>query len=124
MGEVGTLEYVRGSHLWNLKEPTLEHFHSGADSEKDSELPSHQHTMRNFASYLGEEKIEVVPVSIPRGGISFHHQNLWHGSGINKHPDQTRRAIAVHTLNSECNFREDKNITYIYGRYKLFNEIK
>jgi predicted enzyme involved in methoxymalonyl-ACP biosynthesis len=30
----------------------------------------------------------------------------------------------LHALNSDCVFRSDKPITYIYGRYKLKNKNK
>lgn len=110
--DVGTLEYVRGSHKWKLSDPSLAHFHSGSDA-----VDAHRGPMLDLADKLGEE-VDVVKVSIPKGGVAFHHQNTWHGSGPNLHPTQPRRVIAFHALNSDCIFN-DKPSTYIYGRYRL-----
>jgi ectoine hydroxylase-related dioxygenase (phytanoyl-CoA dioxygenase family) len=46
---------------------------------------------------------EMTPAPVPRGGVSFHHGNVFHQSGDN-HSDKWRRACAVHYVNRATRF--------------------
>lgn len=122
----GCVEYVKGSHLWNNIDPeaviTTEPggFHSGNSQIDDGHRIGFIQMERKLKLRDDKEKdndLEFACIEIPEGGVAFHHQNTWHGSGLNV-TDHTRRVIAIHTLNSECKFRLDKEyIGYIYGKY-------
>lgn len=128
--ERGTVEYVKGSHLWNegeVNEINTTHsggFHGGDGDHDGNEYDLHRRkfmetvqSMQLNEQYLMED-LEFMTVDIPAGGISFHHQDTWHGSGLNRSNEHDRRALAVHVLNSDCCFRTDRPIKYIYGRYQ------
>jgi hypothetical protein len=106
--DAGTIEYVRGSHRWDLV-TEIGDFHA----------PDHDYrtAMRQAATKAGITDPEIVQVEIPAGGCVFHHGWMWHGSGQNTRSDRVRRSIGVHTLSSAAKF-QPTNAGYIYGRYK------
>lgn len=130
--EKGCVEYVHGSHKWNNIDPEAVDttksggFHSGNNEAEDG----HRLNFIELEKGLNlrglqdneQEDIEFACIEVPEGGVAFHHQNTWHGSGLNV-TDNTRRVLAIHTLNTECRFREDKDyIGYIYGKYVRYDE--
>ena len=92
----GCLQYVKNSHLPNAFATPL----GGGFQDLDSEAK------RLAASNL-HKPWETVPVCLPKGGVSFHHWNLVHGSGSNQ-TDQVRIGLSV-GLASE-NFKILENI--------------
>lgn len=110
--ETGTLQYVPGSHRWK-KQTELGEFHA---PDQDFRSP-----LQEACRIAGVEEVEVVHVEVPAGGIAFHHQDLWHGSGVNTSKTQYRRNIAVHMLRSDVKWGPNKT-GYIYGRYRRQNE--
>jgi phytanoyl-CoA hydroxylase len=110
--ETGTLQYVPGSHRWP-KQSDIGEFHA---PEQNFLSPLH------YASQIaGIKDFQIVHVEVPAGGIAFHHQDLWHGSGINKSSNTYRRNIAVHMLRSDVTWGSLKT-GYIYGRYRRQGE--
>jgi len=113
--DTGTLEYARGSHLWKDEAKMEKHFHAPED---------YLAPLKEAATKTGN-KIEIVPVVLPPGGISVHHGNLWHGSGTNKAIDGSQRmSLAIHYIPENTQFSEAKKAGYTYGRYKIFGSTK
>ena len=69
----GTIEYVRGSHLWPKAPPDRGSFHAPDD------------WLAPLANAAPEGvEIERVPVVVKPGGCAFHHSLTFHGSGPNE----------------------------------------
>ena len=66
----GTIEYVRGSHLWPKAPPIRGSFHA----------PDNWLAPLDGATPDGVEP-ERVPVVVKAGGCAFHHSLTFHGSG-------------------------------------------
>jgi len=114
---IGTLEYVRGSHKWPIiSTDKIEGFHTPPGDFR--------HEMMKAAKIAGIENPEIVQVRVPAGGCSFHHPSTWHGSAPNNMATRMRRSLAIHAINSESKFPKKDDIAggvgYIYGRYKLY----
>jgi len=111
----GTIEFARGSHRWQLGEPTAE-FHAPADYRKP---------MREAAIRAGVNP-DIHYVEVAACGGSFHHGGTWHGSGANQsaHP---RRSLVLHAMPAEVQYipaNFDKGIGPIYSRYKRLHDNK
>jgi len=105
----GTIEFVRGSHRWQLGEPEGE-FHAPEDYRKH---------MRKAAALAGVEA-EIEYVEVNAGGGSFHHGWTWHGSGAN-HSSNPRRSLVLHAMRSDVEYVPEnfaQGIGPIYSRYK------
>ncbi len=99
--------------------------------------------MNKAAQYAGKEivdNLEIVPIEVQAGGISFHRGETWHGSGKNPSTNKgliasislplsssrnsllihkERISLVVHLIPSNAEFRPT-GVGYIYGRYKLY----
>lgn len=105
----GTIEFVRGSHRWQLNEPEGE-FHAPEDYRKH---------MRKAATRAGAEA-EIEYVEVNAGGGSFHHGWTWHGSDANHSPNP-RRSLVLHAMRSDVEYVPEhfaQGIGPIYSRYK------
>ena len=109
--KIGTLEFVTGSHKWELSPPSV-NFHSPDDYRRE---------LINFAKNNNKE-LNITYVEVPPGGASFHHGYTWHGSGINK-TSLNRRAIVSHCIPSDAKFHSTNigGTGKIYKRYKKLN---
>jgi ectoine hydroxylase-related dioxygenase (phytanoyl-CoA dioxygenase family) len=109
----GTLEFVRGSHRWQLREPEGE-FHAPED---------YREPMRKAAALQGVDA-DIVYVEVEAGAGSFHHGWTWHGSGANNSGTQ-RRALVLHAMRSDVEY-VPANFTSgtgpIYSRYKRLGD--
>ncbi len=105
----GTVEYVRGSHLWPHW-GMIDEFHGPQDPHLD---------LRQAAAIQGVEP-ELVPVEVPAGGGAFHAGWTWHGSDLNR-SDKPRRSLVAHSMSSEARFHPDTT-GYLYSRYKRFGD--
>jgi ectoine hydroxylase-related dioxygenase (phytanoyl-CoA dioxygenase family) len=103
----GTIEYVRGSHLWPLS-PPIAQFHAPDDPLAD---------MRAAASQAGVTTPEIVPIEVSAGSAVIHHGRTWHGSRDNR-GDKPRRSVVAHCMSSQARFHAT-NVSPIYSRYKL-----
>lgn len=102
----GTIEYVRGSHLWPLA-PPIAQFHAPDDPTAD---------MMVAAKRAGVEDPEIVPIEVSAGSAVFHHGRTWHGSRSNR-GSAPRRSVVSHCMSSAARFHETK-VSPIYSRYK------
>ncbi len=102
----GTIEYVRGSHLWPLSPPIGE-FHAPDDPLAD---------MRVAAGHAGVDDPEIVSIVVKAGTAVLHHGRTWHGSRDNR-GENPRRSIVAHCMSSEARFH-DSHVGPIYSRYK------
>ena len=109
--KIGTLEFVTGSHKWELSPPSV-NFHSPEDYRRE---------LINFAKDNNKE-LNITYVEVPPGGASFHHGYTWHGSGTNK-TSLNRRAIVSHCIPSDAKFHSTNigGTGKIYKRYKKLN---
>jgi phytanoyl-CoA hydroxylase len=103
----GTLEFVRGSHRWDLW-GMIDEFHGPQDPARELVV----------AAEAEGAEIHRVPVEVPAGGGAFHSGRTWHGSGIN-HAQVPRRSLVSHCTTSDARFNPDY-VGYIYSRYKRF----
>ena len=102
----GTIEYVRGSHLWPIS-PPIKQFHAPDDPCAD---------LYPAAKAAGVTDIDFVPIEIPAGSCVIHHGRTWHGSRDNS-GDRPRRAVIAHCISSAAHFHPTR-ISYIYSRYR------
>ncbi len=111
--EGGTLEYIKGSHRWQLSTPTGE-FHA-----PDNYLSP----METAAKQKGVNP-EITYVEVPAGGGAFHHGYLWHGSGPNR-AEHHRRSLALHAMRSDVTLvptQFHQGIGPVYGRYRRLSD--
>ncbi|HET8658037.1 MAG TPA: phytanoyl-CoA dioxygenase family protein [Micromonosporaceae bacterium] len=97
--KMGTITMVDGSHLWKeigANDSTTRHFAERDRNELDELLEEN-------ARYNGEE-VRKIPMTIPKGHVSFHHCRIYHGSGGNR-SDRPRRAISFHLQDKENRYR-------------------
>jgi ectoine hydroxylase-related dioxygenase (phytanoyl-CoA dioxygenase family) len=99
----GTIEYVRGSHLWPLSAP-ISQFHAPDDPLADMQ-----------AAAAGME-VDLVPIEVPAGSAVFHHGRTWHGSRGNTGTGM-RRSVVSHCMSSEAVFHS-QHTSPVYSRYK------
>ena len=102
----GTIEHVRGSHLWPIS-PPIKQFHAPDDALAE---------VQPAAQAAGVADYEVVPIEVPAGTAVFHHGRTWHGSRDNK-GTRPRRSVIAHCISSTAKFHPHE-ISYIYSRYK------
>lgn len=102
----GTIEYVRGSHLWPLA-PPIAQFHAPDDPLAD---------MRVAAEAAGVDAPEIVAIEVPAGSAVIHHGRTWHGSRANAR-GVPRRSVVCHAMSADARFH-DSNVGAIYGRYR------
>ena len=103
--EGGTIEYVRGSHLWPKAPPDRGSFHA----------PDDWLAPLAKAAPAGAE-VERVPVVVKPGGCAFHHSLTFHGSGPNE-SEVERRALVSHLVPVETRFHPT-NTDVTYSRYR------
>jgi ectoine hydroxylase-related dioxygenase (phytanoyl-CoA dioxygenase family) len=101
----GTIEHVRGSHLWPKTPPDRGSFHA----------PEDWLAPVTAATPEGVEP-ERVPVVVKAGGCAFHHGWTFHGSGPNEATVE-RRSLVTHMVPVEARFHPD-NTDLIYSRYR------
>jgi len=110
----GTLEIVPGSHQWQCFDQ-FRFLHAPQDD--------YRQPLWTAAAEAGIQHPAIIPVEIPPGGCVFLHGDLWHGSGRNNTPDQTRRAFAVSTLRADAEFQPlGVGTGYIFSRYRRMGD--
>jgi Phytanoyl-CoA dioxygenase (PhyH) len=79
--EAGPMRFLRGSHRWGLQA---------------SDFYGQDHEAQRQAIRVPEGKRwDEVPALLPPGGVSFHHNLTYHGSGPNR-TREPRRSFAIH----------------------------
>jgi len=105
----GTIEYVRGSHLWPVSDP-INKFHAPTDPLEDCKAA---------ATLAGVTDLEslIQPIEVRAGSAVLHHGRVWHGSRSNNSAQIHRRSVVAHCCSSETRFHET-NTSPVYSRYK------
>lgn len=100
-GELGPLEYVRGSHLWgDGRNGSTRNFY-----EQDAKWLLHAAAEREG---VDPDTLEIVSMAgLKRGGISIHHGKTWHGSGRNRSKSKARRGLGMHFVPGSARFTAD-----------------
>ena len=106
--EAGTMTFVRGSHHWPRSEKNRGEFHGAAGLA--GACPPGQPEGDDAA-------LDLVPVVVKAGGASFHHHNLFHGSGPNTASAAHRRALISHLLPAHSEF-DPVHSDPVYSRYR------
>jgi ectoine hydroxylase-related dioxygenase (phytanoyl-CoA dioxygenase family) len=101
----GTIELVRGSHLWPQTPPDRGSFHAPDDWLAPL-----------AAATPAAVEPDRVPVVVKAGGCEFHHGWTFHGSGPNE-ATRERRALVTHMTPVEARFHPDE-VDLIYSRYR------
>ena len=96
--QMGTITMVDGSHRWAEipGDDSTRHFAARDPGELDRLLAAN-------AAHNGAEVV-TVPITIPKGHVSFHHCRTYHGSGQNL-ADRPRRAVSVHMQPGDNRYR-------------------
>jgi ectoine hydroxylase-related dioxygenase (phytanoyl-CoA dioxygenase family) len=92
---IGTITMVDGSHQWRevgANESVTRHFANRDPAELEDLL-------KENAAYNGTE-VRKIPMTIPKGHVSFHHCRTYHGSGPNLAPNP-RRAVSLHLQDAD-----------------------
>lgn len=93
--DCGPMVFVRGSHQWGYV-PDLSDFFGKED----------QVALRNHIQSMGHPDWEECAAILPPGGVSFHHNLTYHGSGPNL-SGQPRRSFAIHMRTEKSRPREN-----------------
>uniref|UniRef100_A0A7S2S8Y4 Phytanoyl-CoA dioxygenase n=1 Tax=Mucochytrium quahogii TaxID=96639 RepID=A0A7S2S8Y4_9STRA len=112
--ETGVVEYCPGSHLWDESGPS-----SAVSSAFHSPSEGYDKPLYDAANRAGQQNPEIVRVAVPAGGAIFHHQDVWHGSAKNVSKVRHRRALGIHLVQKDVEWRSNPPPDYIYGRYVL-----
>jgi hypothetical protein len=96
--DMGTITMVDGSHRWReiAGDDSTRHFARRDRNELQAIL---QETARQNGT-----QVEIVPMVIPKGHMSFHHCRTYHGSGHNV-SGRPRRAISLHLQDRDNRWR-------------------
>jgi ectoine hydroxylase-related dioxygenase (phytanoyl-CoA dioxygenase family) len=96
--EMGTITVMDGSHLWREipGDDSTRHFAQRDRGELDRVLSE-------TARHNGAEAT-AIPMTIPKGHMSFHHCRVYHGSGHNV-SGRPRRAISLHLQDGDNRWR-------------------
>jgi phytanoyl-CoA hydroxylase len=90
--EVGTLEYVTGSHLWgDGRSGSASQFFDSRDNRSLVNDAARLEGIEDPANSLS-----VLHVLVEAGGGSVHNGRLWHGSGANQSATLPRRGLGIH----------------------------
>lgn len=112
--ETGTLEFVPGSHHWDVSD-RVRFLHAPRED--------YRQPLWDAAAEMGIASPEIVTATLPPGGCIFLHGNLWHGSGRNQTSDRIRRSFAVSTIPADAKFQpEGVGYGYIFSRYRRIGE--
>ena len=107
--EAGTITFAAGSHRWPRSPENRGEFHAPPDWLEPLERAKPE-----------DAEVRLVPVVVKAGGASFHHHNVWHGSGPNI-ASTHRRAVISHLIPAEAQFDVDHNDP-VYSRYRRVDD--
>ena len=109
----GTIEYVRGSHLWEVS-PPIQQFHAPENPLADLQRAADE------SGITGQ--LDIVPIEVPSGAAVLHHGRTWHGSRENS-GKAPRRSVVAHCMSSDATFHT-QHTSSIYSRYKHHNSVQ
>lgn len=125
--DVGPLEYVRGSHLWE----TGQHVGSARQFFQSNGGMKLLHSAAVQAGVLSEGsreeecagKLEFVSMrGLRAGGISIHDGRTWHGSGKNQSTVRPRRGLGLHFVPAEVQFTAEAAKSSLWRQYVSEND--
>lgn len=103
--EAGTITFAAGSHRWPRQPENRGEFHAPDDWLEPARR----------SAPPGEE-LRLEPVVVKAGGASFHHHNVFHGSGPNT-ATVHRRAVISHLIRADARFHPE-HVDPVYSRYR------
>lgn len=109
--ELGPLEYVVGSHSWDVGR-------AGSPSTIFQQEP--KSLLLTVAARIGlkEDDLDIVSMrGLSAGGLSVHHGCCWHGSGPNFSSFKPRRGIGIHYAPGSARFTEDPSRSRVWSKY-------
>ncbi|MFD4668823.1 phytanoyl-CoA dioxygenase family protein [Lentzea sp. NPDC058450] len=102
---IGTLTMVDGSHRWNeFRGWDSRNGHAAVPGDHEREHLLLEMSRRNNA------EVVKLPMTIPKGHMTFHHCRLYHGSAANL-ADRPRRAISLHMQDGANAYRDHRLAT-------------
>lgn len=108
--ELGPIEYVRGSHLWNDGR-------WGSSMDFFEKRGGHS-LLRSAADRAGIDEFEVISMAgLGAGGISIHDGRTWHGSKKNDSKTRPRRGLGIHFVPAEVRFTKDAKKSRLWSSY-------
>ncbi len=97
--EMGTITMIDGSHRWQeigRDDSMTRHFAEREASDLERVLADN--------AAFNNARVVKVPMTIPKGHVSFHHCRTYHGSPTNR-SSRPRRAISFHLQDGENAYR-------------------
>lgn len=112
--DVGSLQYVRGSHKWPSIGPVSSLIVSASLKSRPND---YQQRMLALCRMFKITSLDITTVAGEAGLCSFHCGLLWHGSPENVTVSH-RRAIAVEYISSEAKFIAEPSNAPMFAEYK------
>ncbi len=111
--EIGPLEYVKGSHLWNDgRVGSSQNFFQANGGKALLYSAAERSGIENYKDAL----TYVSMKGLQAGGLSVHDGRTWHGSGGNK-SDRPRRGIGLHFVPLHVKWTETAMNSRLWRRY-------
>ena len=120
--DVGIIEYVRGSHRWELAPPRFggdfdavdDYFYGPAD---------YRRPVYEAAASQGIELTDdhFVQINAPTGHVVLHHARVWHGSGPNVTESEARKVLVSQARTSDVRYADappKDPISQMFRKYK------
>ena len=107
--KMGCLIFVPDSHKWRSTKDRLSTSFIGSKNPLDD---FNKAIKKNKIKNFDKEFIEMEV-----GDVSFHHGDLWHGSGIND-SNEERLTLSIHFMQNNAKFKSKVNNPW-FSRYKL-----
>ena len=107
--EMGGLEFAVGSHRVSRKGEILNEPFINSDNYRIE--------FENFEQTTNSSH-QIVAPSFAIGDVSFHHGDLWHGSGVNN-SKYTRMSFSIHLMEGSAKF--NTNISPYFSRFRKSN---
>jgi ectoine hydroxylase-related dioxygenase (phytanoyl-CoA dioxygenase family) len=131
--EIGPLQYVHGSHLWNRHSKNTQSYIVGSTNQ----FFDNQRGGRDLL-YAAAHAAQVIPApdinqsndissclnivslaGLPAGAMSIHHGCTWHGSGPNKSKNRPRRGLGIHFVPANAQFTAEAIHSRLWKKYVL-----
>lgn len=107
--KMGGLEFALGSHRISRKGKILNEPFINSDNYRIE--------FENFEQITNSSH-QIVAPSFAIGDVSFHHGDLWHGSGVNN-SKYTRMSFSIHLMEGRAKF--STNISPYFSRFRKSN---
>eukprot|EP00588_Corethron_pennatum_P003915 CAMPEP_0194288326 /NCGR_PEP_ID=MMETSP0169-20130528/36563_1 /TAXON_ID=218684 /ORGANISM="Corethron pennatum, Strain L29A3" /LENGTH=354 /DNA_ID=CAMNT_0039035293 /DNA_START=101 /DNA_END=1165 /DNA_ORIENTATION=- len=108
-GELGPIEYVKGSHRWGRDGVDLGKY-EGNEAGTNSKFfnnDDYRYMARRAAAHENVDAADVefvVMDGVPSGGGTVHDGDTWHGSAANRSRTRCRRGVGIHYIRGEVDW--------------------